>query len=169
MSDYDPKKDIGAAIRLVDGMLDKVTTVVQHLDSQTNMLIGISSAVFALSIGQLLRASANEKALVVLAVFSGLATVIGLYAIHPPKTLRKKGQQESLFYQKNISNFENAKKFYDAVDPMIGNIPMITEEYTREIYNMAKYYYRPKRMLFKAARNVFLAGVLFSLVAFTLS
>lgn len=147
-------------------MLDKLTTVVQHLDSQTNILIGISSAIFALSVGQLVTYGENREALALLAIFSALSTLIGLYAIHPPKHLRKKGQVESLLYQKNISSFPNAQKFQAALEPMIGDIPMITEEYAKEIYNMAKFYYRPKRQLFKASRNTFLIGIFLSLLVF---
>ncbi|PIR45243.1 MAG: hypothetical protein COV10_00395 [Candidatus Vogelbacteria bacterium CG10_big_fil_rev_8_21_14_0_10_51_16] len=109
MSENDPKKNIGAAISLVDGILDKLLDITTHLDSQTNILVGISSGVFALSLGQLLKIGSEQNLpLVVLAVFSAAAALVGLFAIHPPKAMRKRGQKESLLYQKHIASYASA-------------------------------------------------------------
>jgi len=57
---------------------------------------------------------------------------------------------------------------HDDLELLVGDIPAITKEYAKEIYNMSRYYYKPKRLLFKVTRNIFVAGVLASLLTFLL-
>lgn len=164
MSDYDPKKDIGAAIRLADGIMRKNSRMVEHLDSQTNILIGLSTAVFVLSVNSLVKVESQSLPLVIIAISSGLSTIVSLFAIHPPKFMRKQGQQESLFYQKRISGFNDSQGYKNEVQKVFGDIPEIIDQYSTEIYNIAKYYYRPKRMLFKLSRNIFMIGIVLTFI-----
>ncbi len=165
MSDYDPKKDVGAAIRLLANILDKTNRTVQHLDTQANILIGVSAGLFALSIGKSVSATSQVPvAFIILAIMSAVTAVIALFAVHPPRFMRKRGQKESLFYQKYIENMGSAEKYEAALTERVGHIDAITKEYALEIYNMATYLYRPKRKLFNRARAIFLLGIICSFI-----
>ena len=169
MSDYDPKKDIGAAIRLLSSPLEKLNSSVRHLDTQTNILIGLSSAIFAIATSQLTRGEIIFKTpLLLLAIFSALAAITGIFAVHPPRFMRKRGQEESLFYQKEIEGFVSPAAYAVALEKKMGDIPAITEEYAKEIWNIARYYYRPKRKLFNLARNLLLWGIVGGVVLLSL-
>ena len=158
---YDPKKDLGDALRLLNMVLEKNEKMVQHLDSQINILIGLSSAVFIFSTSRVLN-SAEPTPFIFLATFSALGALCGLFAVHPPKFMRKRGQTESLMYNKKITEFGSAEGYKKELSSLIGDQKAIVEQYANEIFNLSTYYYRPKRELFKFSRNLLLLGVLMS-------
>lgn len=151
--------------RFLIGILDKQTKLLQHLDSQTNILIGISSAIFAfLAAG--FRLNNFNLPQIILASFSALAALIGLFAIHPPRFMRKRGQKESLMYGGKISSFSLPIAYKKELGNIVRNQDKMLEQYALEIYNVAKYYYDPKRKIFKIARNILLVGVFLSIATF---
>lgn len=131
---------------------------------QINIIIGISIAVFTFSIS---RISAGDESipLYIVGACSALSAIAGLYAIHPPKFMRKRGQSESLLYNKTITGAKSAENYQKQLENVIGNSDEIVRQYALEIYNMAAYYYRPKRDLFKLSRNLFLAGIILGLAS----
>ena len=49
---------------------------------------------------------------------------------------------------------------------MFGKEGGTIDHYAREIYNVSKFYYRPKRVLFNTARTILVIGIGSSLLAF---
>lgn len=162
----DPRDGLSNSIRFLSNILDKSTAFTQHIDSQVNILIGLSSLVFAFSATKM--TGDNSTVFLILGLFASVSTVISLLAIHPPRSMRKRGQRESLMYNKKINSFDTPAEYKKRLKDVLGNEDAITEQYALEIYNMNKFYYRPKRALYKLARNIFLAGIVFSIVAFLL-
>lgn len=162
--EYDPKKDLGAMIRFLASIQDKASRFVQHLDMQINVIIGISMAVFAFSVSRI-SGGDSSAALYILNACSALSAITGLYAIHPPKFMRKRGQSESLLYNKTITEAKSAENYRQQLEKVVGMPDEILRQYALEIFNMATYYYRPKRDLFKLARNLFLAGIVLGLLS----
>ena len=163
---YDPKNDLSASIRFMGSILDKSTSFTQHIDSQVNILIGLSSAIFAFSVTKI---TGNDSIVfLILGLFASVSTIIGLLAIHPPRSMRKRGQRESLMYNKKINSFDSPAEYKNRLEKLLGDPAAITEQYALEIYNMNKFYYRPKRALYKWSRNMFLMGIALSIVVFLL-
>jgi len=161
---YDPKKDIGATIRFLNGILEKRDTFARHIDSQVQILIGLSSATFLFSGSNLLgKEPGVEIAWLVLGTFAALAALVGLLAIHPPRFMRKRGQNESLMYNKKISSFASSSKYEEELRRVVGDQDALIKQYSIEIYNLSKYYYQPKRKLFRISRNLYFAGIGLSL------
>lgn len=160
--------NLGDEIRILFGILDKTTKLIQHLDTQTNILIGISSAIFVFMTAGLKYGSLNTS-LLVLGVFSATAALVGLFAIHPPRFMRKKGQKESVMYNKAIGNFQSHTIYKKKLEKIFGSRDEILDQYAMEIYNLAKYYYQPKRKIFKLSRNILLTGIILSLLISFLS
>lgn len=156
---YNSKKDVGDTLQLLVGILDKITRVVQHLDSQANILIGLGSALFVFSATRVMN-NDGELAFGVLGFFTLLSSLVGLFAIHPPKFMRKRGQVESVMYNKQISSFGSPDAYEQSLRDLAGDNDAIIRQFAVEIFNMATYYYRPKRNLFTLARNLLLAGVI---------
>jgi hypothetical protein len=146
----------------LNGVLGKATEVILHFDIQTNILIGISTAISAFAVTNIKN---NGVVFSMLAIFSIISVVFGLYAVHPPKFLRKKGQRESLLYNKKISDFKNSTEYANELKKIIDDKDSLIDEYSNEIYNIYKYHYRPKRSLFKISRNFLIIGILFSILA----
>ncbi len=157
--------DIRATIDLLLGILDKQNVMVRHVDSQTNILTGVSAGIFFLSISQLFN---NNLIPVfsVLATFSGLSVLTGLLAIHPPKFLRKAGQVESKIYHRAITGFQDPLQYEKYLQTFTRSVDEIIKEFSREIFNIGKYSYKPKRVLFKTARNLLLGGIVLSILVF---
>ncbi|MEK7510215.1 MAG: hypothetical protein AAB567_01490 [Patescibacteria group bacterium] len=170
-----PQKQIRAGKELkassahfLDGLLEKSYEFAQHLDAQTNILVGVSTAIFLFSLSAFL-GDHPRILFLVLGFFSGLSSLIGLFAIHPPKFMRKRGQEESLMYNKKIASFLSAEEYGRELGKILDDGRAVTQQYATEIYNVAKYYYRPKRRLFHWSRNILIAGIFFSLLSFLIS
>ncbi len=147
----------------LDGLLQKTYSFAQHLDHQVNILLGISSAVFLFSLSRVLERGGGP-AFLVLSVCAGLSSLVALFAVHPPKFMRKRGQKESVFYHKHAETFSSSAEYAQALGEVIEHKEAMIQEYATEAYNVSKYYYRPKRRLFHLSRNLLLFGVLASFV-----
>ena len=153
------------SIQFLDELLQKSYQFAQHLDTQTDILVGVSSAIFLFSLSRFLDAK-GEIPFLILAVFTGLSSLVGLFAIHPPRFMRKRGQEESLMYHKHIMSFSSPAEYGRQLLSVIDDEDRIIKEYATEIYNVSKYYYRPKRRLFHVARNLLMTGILLGFVSF---
>lgn len=163
---YDPKNDLGAHLRLLNTALEKATAMVRHLDSQLGVLVSINLALFAFATSRL--DGLNNIPLLLVGMFAAAAGILALMGIHPPKFMRKRGQAESLFYNKKVANFTTSDQYTQSIEAILGDQQQITKQYTLEIYNLYRYYYRPKRLLFVWSRNLLLFGIIASGAAFYL-
>lgn len=161
LAENDGKEHMGSFPEVV---LEKMNDITQHLDHQANILIGVSSGIFVFA------SAGYEKeqglAMLIMTIFAGLAALVGLLAIHPPRFLRKRGQNESLLYNKKIASYPSASAYAADLKNVSASPKKTFEQYTIEIYNLSKYYYRPKRKLFHIAREIFFMGIVFSLSVF---
>jgi hypothetical protein len=161
-----PKEKLAeSTAQFLEGTLHKSYSFAQHLDTQTNILVGVSMAVFLFSLSQLTKEIVHAP-FVVLALFAGVSAFIGLFAIHPPRFMRKRGQQESLMYHKNILSFGSPDVYSKELAKVTEDRNEMIKQYGTEIYNVSKYYYLPKRKLFHAARNILIIGFFFAFVVF---
>src|SRR3989338_11330369 len=158
--------DNGALVKFLSGILDKGSALVHHADSQTNILMGISSAIFIFSLSSSLQRGHMEIPFLILILFSAFSSLAGLYAIHPPRFMRKKQQEESVMYNKKISDFTSSDDYFKVLWSVMLNRTEFVRQYSMEIYNLYKYNYGPKRKLFKLARNLLIAGLVCSLLSF---
>lgn len=161
----DLNENISSSVRFLGSVLAKTDGFVRHLDSQSNMLLGISSAVFVFSASQIKNNDLWVFFLIV-CLFSFVSSIISLLAIHPPKYMRKRDQAESLMYNKKIASFDSPGDYSLALSEILGDQEKITGEVGTEIYNLCKYYYRPKRKMFNLSRNVFFFGLFVAILAF---
>lgn len=164
MAEFEKVLKEEAVISFLTSAIDKTNSMIQHIDDQINILVGISTAVFVFSTTRVY--SHNGKLIfTMLGIFSVISAIIGLFGLHPPKFMRKKGQQESVIFPSYIATF-NEESYSGTVSEKVKYLDKITDECSRELYNMSKYYYVPKRMLYKYSRNVLLAGIIISLFLF---
>jgi len=164
----DPENSFGSSIYFLVSTLGRADSFSQHVDTQSNILIGVSTAIFAFAATKF---GAHREFLFfdILGFFSALSAIFALLATHPPKFVRKKGQAESLMYNKKIVEFSSPAKYEHELSGIMATKEKITQQYATEIYNMYKYYYRPKRELYKISRNTLLLGIFLSFIVGTLS
>ena len=176
MKDMDKQKEVRSNAQKLEGLpahfadrtLEKSYAFAQHLDTQTNILVGVSTAIFLFSLSRVL-SEGGHLPFVLLSFFAGLSSFVGLFAIHPPKFMRKRGQEESLMYHKHIIGFSSPAEYAKQILAVVDDENRIIKEYATEIYNVSKYYYRPKRILFHMARNLLILGILVSFLSFVLT
>ncbi|OHA62824.1 MAG: hypothetical protein A3E07_01765 [Candidatus Wildermuthbacteria bacterium RIFCSPHIGHO2_12_FULL_45_9] len=154
--------------QFLDGLLSRAYDFAQHLDNQTSILVGVSSAIFVFSLSLVVEQQGSFPFLI-LGIFAGCAALVGLFAVHPPKFMRKRGQEESLMYNKSIAGFASSSEYGEALEKIVDDKRAVIHEYAKEIYNVSKFYYRPKRKLFHLSRNILLIGIIVSLFVFLLS
>jgi hypothetical protein len=150
-----------ALIDFFNGALENAYSFVHHFDTQTNILVGISTAVVAIAASGV-REQHSLFAFLVLGAFSSISVILGLYAIHPPRFMRKKNQRESVFYNKHIIEYGSPEQFADELTRTLKDKHELVAQYTREMHNLFKYYYRPKRTMFKLSRNALMIGIILS-------
>jgi len=145
--------------------LQKSSSFARHMDTQTNILSGLSFGIFILSVSQI-RAEDGTiiLPLLVLAVFSLFASLMALFSVLPPRFMRKKGQKESLLYNKEIAGFQSSLKYHKELAEVSCSLNKITQQFALELYNLSRYYYQPKRRLFKYARHLLIFGISVSLI-----
>lgn len=153
-------------VKFPTSIMVKCVDYVKMLDTQINILVGISSAILIFSVSQFLKTPI--LIFLILTLFSALSCIAALYAIHPPRFMRKCNQKESLMYHGRILRRENAETYTKELIERMNTPEKVVEQYAREIYNTYQYYYRPKRRLFKWSRNLLMFGVIASLITFVL-
>lgn len=162
------KEEIDDAF-VLNEILHKINGNTEHIDIQTNNLVILSSALFAFSAqGFLLWDKGTHLYLLILALFSSLAAVIGLFALNPPAFMDKRGQRDSKFYTHGIASYKSAEEYYESIKKMLESKQKTTEQFALEIYNLSKFSYTPKRNLFNLSKNLLIFGFLLSFILFVL-
>jgi hypothetical protein len=155
--------DLQAVVAFLEGTSAKIIDSTRNVDNHTNVLLGLSMGVFALSINELMTASHLHMTLTAVAIFSGISSAVALLSIRPPRFLIKKGQEESLMYTRKIAAFKSHKEYAKALREILTSDEKIFHQYAKEIYNLSRFYYIPKRKMFSLSRNIFLFGVVAAL------
>lgn len=155
-------------IDFLEGVVQKTHTLADHIDIQSSILLGVTSTVFVFSASRVVDGR-GDLPFVILSLFSAASAFLSLIAVHPPRGMRKKGQNESLLYNKQIASFASHEEYRNALERMFQKEGGVIGEYAKEIYNVSKFYYRPKRALFSMARILLIVGIGCSLLAFMLS
>ena len=160
------KKTVSAdsALKFLVNIMDKSTSFTQHIDNQINILLGISTAIFVFSTSRI--EGENSVVFFVLGLFSAVSALIGLSAIHPPKSMRKHGQRESIIYNKKINSYPSPVEYKQRLLETVDDFDKMAEQYSIEIYNMYNFYYKPKRALYKVSRSILFAGIITSVLLF---
>ena len=151
-----------SSIQYLVAALNKTNLMVQHVDTQSNILIGVSTAIFIFSVSRL-ESSSNLLVLVTLGVTAAVSALIGLVGLHPPRFYRKKGQKESIIFPSAIAKYKNAESYIEVLQKDSQDFKKVSAELSRELYNISKYYYLPKRKFYRYSRNIMLLGILFAL------
>ena len=148
----------------LSSILQKTENFARHMDNQTSILVGLSSALFVLSVSQIkIENGVFLLPLLIFALFTLSSAIVAIFALIPPKFMRKRDQKESLLYNKKIAGFDSASQYFKELKKVAGDLDKITEQYSVEIYNICRYYYRPKRRLFKISRQLLCLGIFLSL------
>ena len=151
--------------QFLNSILEKSTVLSSRIDDQLNILLGLGTAVFIFSASRI--ESAGDYWWMALTFFSGLSLVIGLFAVHPPRLITKVGQSESLMYNKHIAKkFKNSEEYAAKLLEIIDRKEAIVQQYATEVYNVYKYYYGPKRQLFKFSRLILATGIVTAFLLF---
>jgi len=156
----------------LSSILQKSENFVRHMDNQTSILVGLSAGLFILSISQIEPENINFSfsfiPLLTLALFSLSSALVAIFALIPPRFMRKKGQKESLLYNKEIVSLSSADQYAKELRKISGDFDNIIDQYALEIYNICRYYYRPKRRLFKISRQLLCIGIFISLAVISI-
>lgn len=164
-----PKKnknaDLESTVFYLSSILEKTVSFTQHLDTQINILLTICLAGLGFSVAGV----GNGQYLISITVLSisfSAAALVALFAIHPPRSYKKRPKVESLMYNKRIFSFSTSDVYERELGKTIGDTKKVVHQYATEIYNLQKYYYRPKRRLFTLSRNILMFGVLLTAIFF---
>lgn len=147
--------------------VSKVRTMTEHMDTQLNIIIGISSAIFVFSASHY--DSQKSITFLLLTLFCSLSAVVGIVAIHPFKFMRKRAGKEGVVYNHTVNNHESHDHYCETLADAVKDEKSIIREYAIEIYNLYKFYYRPKRELYILSRNILLLGIILSAFSIAIS
>ncbi|NTU67156.1 MAG: hypothetical protein HGB08_04520 [Candidatus Moranbacteria bacterium] len=157
--------DLQATIVFLGWLADKIVNSTRNVDAQANIVMGLSTGIFVLAVNEISSSDRFYFTLMFAAAFSAVSAVIALLAIRPLSVMLKNGHEESMFFTRKISSFPSAKKYSEELIKILKTDDEIFYQYGMEIYNLSKYYYRPKRNLYAIARNIFLLGAVVSIIS----
>lgn len=161
----EPITDHLTVVEFLGDILEGARENAINIDHQINILIGFCVAIFLFAVSEL-KHNAYELSFLIMAVMAAVASLIALLAVHPPRFSRKRGQAESFIYNKEITSLRRGPEYVQKLRDILGHRGRVEEQYGLEIYNLYRYYYRPKRRMFHWARNMLLGGLGLSLVSF---
>lgn len=157
-----------AEVAVLVQTLEKINNFSQQIDSQSNILIGISLAIFVFASSNL-QGEVVELYSLVLAIFAGVSAMVGILVMHPPKFMRKGGDENSMMFIKTIAGHNNADAYTQTLSQTLASRNEIVRQFGLETYNLSNYYYRPKRRLFNLAKDILFIGISLSLLVFVIS
>lgn len=157
--------DYGAAMRFYGDTLKKLIDLSRQIDMQVNMITSLSSVLLAFSVTQIIQQH-EPITFAVLSVCMVCAVISALFAAHPPRFMRRAGQHQSAMYSKSIARYPSAVEYEAQLRSFLSDADAMVGEYAREIYNLSKYYYIPKRKLYLISRNFFVSGIALATITF---
>lgn len=129
------------------------------LDQKASIILGIAGVIFTLSVGRL-----NEIQFLVLAISSFFTALLSILAIFLP--FRRKIKQRfglmcwwGFLYERFDEYKEELSKIFESEE-------RISQEYMKEIWNLASYSLAPKSQLLKFASLILISGLLVGFVLF---
>lgn len=152
-------------IDFYDTALERADDLIKQIDIQSNMIIFVSLGLFAFTWNRY-SIVGNHLYLLILGLVCSFSATLALMSVHPPRSMRKKGQEESLIYNKKVTGFLDGPEYFQAVRDEIKTNSDVAKQFATETFNLYKYVYQPKRWLFKLSRNVLLWGISISIIIF---
>ncbi len=149
-------------LSFLEGLSVKIIDAIHTVDNHANVMIGINTGVFIFVMTQLLAGEGFHFTLSVVAFFSVISVVCGLFAIRLPRFMGRVTRERSLLHTNRILEFGSAEAYADELQKMLVDDREIFRQHALEVYNLSKYYYTPKRKMLSYARLAFLCGVLAS-------
>ncbi len=143
---------------VLNGLYQKIWNYTEHIDTQTNVIVVLSSAIFVLALPNSFREAQASWPYLILSLFSGISVLVALFSLNPPAFMRKKGQKESVFYHHRIVELPSAETYFAELWPVLKDEKRLVNEYAVEIYNLCNFFYFPKRRLFNLSRNLLVTG-----------
>jgi len=157
-----------AEVAVLVGILEKITNFSQQLDTQANIIIGLSLAIFVFATSSFQSGNVQPYSFV-LAMFAGVSALVGLLVMHPPKFMRRPSKDQSLMFIKHIADSKDAESYARSLKKVISSREETIRQYGLEIYNMSTRYYQPKKKLFNLSKSILLTGIAVSLTIFLFS
>lgn len=159
--------DDEAIAKYLSTIIEKTMLMVQSLDTQINVTIGIASAAFAFASTQFL--ATHNISYLIASIFAALSAIASLLAVHPPTFFRKrvKGyeKKKNSLFAKSIAEYPSSTEYAVELLKTVRSRKNIMEQCAIDIYNISTYYYIPKRKLFRLSRNLFMTGVVISVIS----
>ena len=136
---------IGSEIHFLKDNLSKQLQIYHHYETRANYTLALSSAILLFAITILMSKPAFALGLYVIIFTTFVALVFSLLTLKPPKIMRKKRQEESLFYHNNINGM-SLGDFTKKIEKTFSSSQEIVKQYSLEIYNLATYSISPRRI-----------------------
>lgn len=129
------------------------------LDSKASFLLAVAGVVFGLSIAKL-----EEIQFVVIALTSFVTIILTVLAVFLPYRGKIKEKGSLLCWWTMLGKkFEDYRK---EAQQVLNSEEKITDEYLKEIWNLANYSLKPKSLLLKWASLILTAGLLLGFILF---
>ena len=157
-----------AEVAILTQILEKINNFSQQIDAQSNILIGLSLAIFVFASASLQGGDIEIYSLI-LAVFAGVSAMVGILVMHPPKFMRKGDAKNSILFIKEIARQKDAAAYVKTLSQTLASRNETIRQFGLETYNLSTRYYQPKRRLFNLAKDILFIGITLSLITFVAS
>lgn len=128
------------------------------LDQKASFLVAVSGVIFGLSAGRL-----QEIQFLVLAISSFFTILLSVLIIRLPFRGIKREELGLMCWWFSDKSFDQYK---DELNEVFASDEKISQEYMKEIWNLANYSLKPKSKLLKWASSVLVSGLLGAFILF---
>lgn len=134
-----------------------------HYDTKANWIMGISAAITALLLPDILNAWRNHNYSTIIIFFSALITLlISIIIISPPSFLKNKTRQSSLMYNQTFSNL-SATEFKEKIKNL--DKDTLVENYVNDIINFYNNSLKFKANMTRIPYYILFSGLILGMLA----
>jgi len=159
--------DTLSQVTVLSDLLKKQNEIRNVLETRANTIIGLNSVLILFLINYHNSSISGATYIVALATLI-LSLFCALLAIKPPTFLRKKGQEESIFYHDHISS-HGYEKYHEEANSVVNDKQKIFDSYILESYNLSKYSNVPKKFYAHLSLRILIYGVFLTILTYIIS
>lgn len=146
-------------IAFLSNVLDKMVQTKNHYDIRSEIILGVSAVVFLFSVGYIMNDTQRGViGFLVISMAALIASMMSLYSVITPQIFKREETKKSVLHHGFLSSFTQ-KTAQSKYMELMNDQESIINEYTKEIYNIARNSISVKKVFNQRAVTILIWGL----------